>query len=494
MGWGDAFTSAYNAASSAAQSAATQAMSSAQAAADAVARTASAAAQAAARAAEATRNAAVAAAEKTRELAVAGATAARDGAVAAASVVRDGAVAVGKGAMAVGQGAANVAGFGVRAAGEAVGMGADAVTSAVSAPYRAARQVFAPAKPPAQTAVAPCPDSWAAKQARLEQRSQMIKDGRLSPDPADRAAAERLAANNEAVELARLSEDAYAQYPGGDFKYPDGSSPPPTGWQVVPAEELEAKGVSVEAMRDSRAVLYRSEPGWPGGQQTVLAFRGTADLPDGIVDHDQAMSQATQQYDSAMAAGRQVAQAYGPATQVTGHSLGGGKAQAAGAVSGLGGSMFNSAGLNPTTVDGMMPAADQFQQYRTTGDPLTGSQNSPATQTAIAAVAGVIAMPLGAGMKLGDGVQRAMGGQGLSPELADYADKAFMAFPRGVQNLVRDGNVLPPAIGPIHEVPAVGKDGQTISKLNLMGQHSITSAVNGIEQQKTDDITTLSTP
>jgi len=255
---------------------------------------------------------------------------------------------------------------------------------------------------------------------------------------------------------------------------------------------LDSKGVSVDALEKAKAVVYQTPDDWPGGKKTVMAFRGTADMEDGLVDYDQAMSRTTGQYDSSMVAGRQVAKAYGTDTVVTGHSLGGGKAQAAGAVSGMGGTMFNAAGLNPSTVDGMMPDATQYKQYRTTGDPLTGSQNSPATQSAIALVAGAFVMPFGAGMKLGDTAQKALGGQGMSPEMADYADKAFKAFPRGVRNLVRDGNVLPPAVGSVSEVPAVDANGKTVSKLNLQGQHSITSAVNGIEQQKTEDVETLS--
>ena len=75
---------------------------------------------------------------------------------------------------------------------------------------------------------------------------------------------------------------------------------------------------------------------------------------------------------------------YLPDAEVTGHSLGGGKAQAAGVVGGLKGSMFNAAGLHPKSVR-LTPAelerhAGRFQQYRAEGadggDPLTGLQNS----------------------------------------------------------------------------------------------------------------------
>ena len=64
------------------------------------------------------------------------------------------------------------------------------------------------------------------------------------------------------------------------------------------------------------------------------------------MDHDQAMALETEQYKAAAAVGVEVAESFGSEVEVTGHSLGGGKAQAAGTVGGLRGMMFNSAGLN----------------------------------------------------------------------------------------------------------------------------------------------------
>ena len=489
MGWGETFTSAYQAASEVAKAAADKSMSSASAAVEAVARMSAAAARSAIEAATAAKSATAAGAAATRDAVVAGAAAARDAAVAGATAARDAAVAgakaVQQGAAATARGAGNVASFGARAAGEVVIAGANVAASAAAAPYRAAKQLFSPTEAPERTMIEPCPGTWRAKKARLEKRRQLIDEGRRSPDPAERAAAERLAQNNESVELARLSADSYDMSPS-----PLPGHVPPPGWSAVPDAELEALGISPQALADSRAVVYRSAPDWPGGQKTVLAFRGTADLEDGIVDHDQAMALETKQYEAAMLVGRQVGKGLGPNVLVTGHSLGGGKAQAAGAVSGLGGTMFNSAGLNPSTVDGMMPAADQFKQVRTTGDPLTGVQNSAALQTVVAAAAGV-GMAGGAAVKAGDWVGKQMGLAGFGPEAMDYADKATKALPRGIRNLVADGNVLPPAIGPVQTVRALDDDGQPIALTNALGQHSMKNAINGIEEQKMQDLATL---
>jgi hypothetical protein len=472
--WGADLDDVLAEASDAARENAKSMMSSARSAAAAVASAAEAGARKAAAAAEL-------GARKAAEVAEAGARKA----AAAAVAVKDAAVA---GA----QGVGNVASFGARAGAEVAGGVAKTAVDVALAPFRAARALFSPSKPPTATAVEPCPATAAAKIERLERRNQLIAAGKRSGDPAKLKAAERLARNNEAVELARLSSDSYSQYPGPEFKYPTGDQPkPPPGWNVVPASELEAKGVSVKDLEAARAVVYRTPDNWPGGAKTVVSFRGTADLEDGIVDHDQAMSVPTTQYKAAMRVGDSMSQGFGPDVQVTGHSLGGGKAQAAGAAGGLKGTMFNSAGLHPATTGGQMPPAAQFSQFRTTGDPLTGTQNSPATQAAIATVAGGIGMPAGALMKAGNAAAKAAGFGGLSPEMADYADKAFKAFPRGVKNMVQNGEVMPPAIGAIHEVPAVNDKGQEVSKFNLAGQHSITSAVNGIESQKEDDLGTL---
>ena len=479
MSWGDRFSAAYNAATDAAKAAADQAMASVQGAADAVGHAARAAAEAGERAAAVAKDVARQAAAATRDAVTRG--------VAAATT---GAETVGRGALAVGRGAANVGDFSLRAVQDTVSKGGALTSSVATQAYRSAKQAFAPATAPSQTAVEPCPDSWPAKKKRLEQRAALIADGQQSPDPAVRAAAARLSTDNEAVELARLSEDSYTQYPGAPFNYPNGATPPPTGWKIVSKEDLASKGVPVQALEDSRAVIYETEDDWPGGKKTVLSFRGTKDLEDAIVDHDQAMALPTAQYRAAMRAGDQVADALGPDVLVTGHSLGGGKAQAAGAVSGLRGMMFNSAGLNPSTVEGAMPAASQFLQYRSAGDPLTGVQNSPMLQTAVGALAGIVATPLGAGMKAGDALTKLFGGQGLSSEMADYADKALKALPRGIGNLVRDGNILPPAIGAIHEVPAFGADGKPMSLVSP-SQHSITTVVRGIEHEKTDDASTI---
>jgi hypothetical protein len=323
-----------------------------------------------------------------------------------------------------------------------------------------------------------------AKRKRLRERQRLIAKGKASGASAKiRAAADRLKRNNEAVELARLSDDTYAQYGN-----PPVNCPPP-GWKRLTGADL--KGVSPDLLSASQAVIYQTPPDWPGGQKTVLAFRGTEDGQDLAVDHDQALALPTAQYRAAAQLGVEVGESFGPGVEVTGHSLGGGKAQAAGTVGGLKGEMFNSAGLNPATLDGRMPTPDQFVQYRTPYDLLTGAQNSAVAQTVAGVAAGIVVTPFGVGMKLGDAAQKALGFKGLTADQAAWADRLAKLAPRAVRNLWADGAIAPPAIGKIVEVPALYDSGDSVLDLDVLGQHSIKSVVNGIEEQKAEDVATL---
>jgi hypothetical protein len=469
--WGNPFQQAWNAASDAARQAVTNAVASGKNAAAAVADAARSAAQAA-----------------------------KNTAVAAADMAKSAAHTVANAATATAQGVKNVAGFGAQAVGEtAVAAGKGAATLAdkalessptVGPAYKAAKALLAPAKPPRAKVVEPCPASLEAKKERLQQRMNLIKDGSAAgASPEKQAAAARLARNNEAVELARLSEDTYKQY---DPNAPAGHKPP-LGWNKMSDADLAQAGIDKRLLEDSKAVIYQTPEDWPGGQKTVLAFRGTvpSEAEDLKTNMDQALGKETVQYKAATLLGADVSDKFGADTVVTGHSLGGGKAQAAGTAGGMKGMMFNSAGLHPDTVGGTLPASNQFQQFRAPYDPLTGIQNSAALQTGVAGLAGAIGMPLGAGMTAGNFINQRLGLPQLSPDVADFASKGAMAFPRGMGNLVKDGYVIPPARGPVIEVPSLGDDGQPIGKADLGGQHSVHNVINGIEQQKSEDIATL---
>ena len=393
---------------------------------------------------------------------------------------------------------ANVASFGGRAAGELVGDAARGVLHAseqalqrhpIAGPaYKMLKAVLSPVRPPGAAIVTPCMNSLECKRRRLEQRQQLIKQGRVpEASPAQKAAAERLARNNEAVELARLSDDTYAQY---------GQPPvnqPPLGWNRIDNATLEGMGIDKRLLEKSKAVIYQTPADWPGGHKTVLAFRGTvpSDSDDLKTNLDQAMGKETVQYQAATKLGRAIAKHFGTDVTVTGHSLGGGKAQAAGSAGKLKGMMFNAAGLHPDTVSGLMPAASQFLQYRSMDDPLTAVQNSAALQSALAGTAGVIGMPLGTGMALGQFITGQLGLPSLGQDAADLAGKAAASPVLGLGNLVNHGYLLPPAHGQRVEVAALTDAGAALASTDLDGQHSVHGLINGIEQEKSQDIATL---
>jgi type VI secretion system secreted protein VgrG len=456
MSWGSALRYAYDAATDTARAAADLAMSSAKAAAGAGTKAALAVKDAGVAAAKATGNALVTA----------------GGAVKQAAVT-------------VAKGTANVASFGARVVGGAVVQTLNVATAPSRAIFAAAKRQFSPTLPVRQAASEPCPDTEAGKRRRLDERNRLIAVGRQPvASPAKKAAAERLARNNEAVELARLSDDAYAQY--GD---PPKNSPP-VGWTRVSDAELKERGLD-GLVKDSKAAIYKTPPDWPGGSKTVLAFRGTDGKEDILVDHDQAFGVGTAQYKAAAQLGSRVQKEYGSSVLVTGHSLGGGKAQAAGVMGGLKGTTFNSAGLHPDSVGGLEPAADQFVQYRSQNDPLTGLQNSAVGQAEAASTAGPLGFLAGVLMKGVDATGKAVGLGGLSKENADYADKAVKLLPRAIKNVWETGNVTPPANGRIEEVRALTDTGAEVPALDPMGQHSIKNVVNGIEEQKTADVNVL---
>lgn len=398
---------------------------------------------------------------------------------------------------AVAQGTANVGSFGVRAVGEtawaAVRGGAHVIDKSIEASpllgkaYIATKLIASPTKAPRATVVEPCPDTIEGKRKRLEKRNALIALGRgPRGTPEQKAAAERLARNNRAVELARLSEDSYEVF------RPERKQEIPLGWNKLSDAEVLAQGIDPKLLADSKGVIYQTPADWPGGQQTVLAFRGTEPSEDEDLKTNlkQALGEETVQYEAAKKLGAAVAEKFGSSVLVTGHSLGGGKAQAAGASGNLMGIMFNAAGVHPNTVDGALPDASQYTQFRAAGDPLTGIQNSAGLQAGVG-LAGAIAMPIGAAAAAGNYLAKRLGVSWLPPEMADAASKATTTFPSAMGNLFKQGTLLPPAIGRVIVAPSLDDEGKSVPANDLLGQHSVHNLVNGIEREKSEDVATL---
>lgn len=264
---------------------------------------------------------------------------------------------------------------------------------------------------------------------------------------------------------------------------------------------LEHKDVS-----DSKAVVYQLPPDFPFDPKTVVAFRGTsADPEDAITDHDQALGLRTRQYDGAVNLGKQM-RWFGIEAEVTGHSLGGGKAQAAGVAGGYTGQMFNSAGLHPRTVgltpEALPPHADKFLQYRAEGglaqgygDPLTGTQNSLPMQKAVLGIvdgaSGLLGANLWAVKELGLPDPLAKVPQAFQDLARQMTDRVLnVTAQEARRNFALSGGrwYIPPALGEVRGLASRNLDG---SESSIPAQHSIVNLVNGFEHRKAGDINTL---
>jgi hypothetical protein len=393
---------------------------------------------------------------------------------------------------------------GVKGAGMALGAAGSALTplaDKAAQAYQAVKEKFFPKKP----ALIPCmpclaKDTAAARAARIDKRNQLIAKARASNDPAAQAKANQLQQDMAAVEMARLSANTYTQY---DPNASPEDKEPPQPWHAMTDGELQAAGIDPNLVHDSKAVIYTLPPDFPYNPKTVLAFRGTTSEDEDILaDHDQALGMETQQYSAAISLGQEVGDAM-PGAEVTGHSLGGGKAQAAGIAGGLQGMMFNSAGLNPQTVgmtpDDLAQHQDQFVQYRASGgimqgggDPLTGVQNSPLAQDAAYGTARVAQGALNA-----DAWARQVLGQ---PPLTAGAPQVVKDLASRVQNVTTEQAAknyalskgkwyIPPAVGEVRGVTSKTDDG---SNAGILGaQHSITNMVDGFEMRKYSNISDL---
>jgi hypothetical protein len=435
------------------------------------------------------------AASSAKDKVVSLAQSAAEATVSAGKKVAAGALVGTEGVAAVAVGATGYAGY------QAVVKPALGVAGAVQNAAAAVKNRFSPQQP----ALVPCVQCEARmdakkRAARIEKRNALIAQSQASPDPAVRAAGTELKSDMHAVELASLSQDTYNQYGPEDEK-----KPPPSPWQAMTKDELVAARIDSKDLETARAVVYKCPDDFPFDPKTVVAFQGTTADPDDILaDHDQALGLKTSQYEAAKKLGMQMEN--NPAfegAEVTGHSLGGGKAQAAGILAGLKGQMFNSAGLNPKTLglpaDGLGQYTSDFNQYRSDagftkgfGDPLTGTQNSLGFQKVVLGVVKGASGLVGANQWAGDqlGVSDAVAAkvpqigkdliQRLTGVTAQEAQKNF-DFSGGKW-------YIPPAIGDVRNVPSLNADGTPTS---LAAQHSIVNLHQGIESRKAADIQTM---
>ncbi|MFK8014308.1 MAG: hypothetical protein AB8G17_02550 [Gammaproteobacteria bacterium] len=229
----------------------------------------------------------------------------------------------------------------------------------------------------------------AATQAELAQQQTRIENLRAVGTPEATALADELEARYHGEEVAKLAADVY-HWVG------EGVSPSaPVGWTRVSEDPaaLARYGLTqanlAPANSGFRAELYVPDPAIHGADaQPVLAFKGTtaSSAEDWSNNFGQGTGNRTDYYDRAMALAVKVDRATDGNFEVTGHSLGGGMASAASAVTGATGTTYNSAGLHPNTANEFIarsgmgtPVSDTSQNvtvYQVEGEILTTLQSS----------------------------------------------------------------------------------------------------------------------
>jgi hypothetical protein len=276
-------------------------------------------------------------------------------------------------------------------------------------------------------------------------------------DPVAAGRLGRLVEGYEAREAALLARDVYDAG--------EGIGAPPPGWQRASAtpEILGQYGLNPRLLTGGDALGYRAELYLPSealraeGAKPVLAFRGTATGQDWEHNFRQGNGLKSEYYTRAMEAALRVSDVVGAdGFEVAGHSLGGGLASAAAAVTGAKGTTFNAAGLHSATVDRFLndfnrPPSDQAPNvtaWRVEGEVLTAAQETllPAVRGniiagaavasgAVVAADGALEVVEGAGEAISDGATW-IGGTAPARWLGDRAQD--LAETR-VGRVARDG-------------------------------------------------------
>jgi Ca2+-binding RTX toxin-like protein len=164
------------------------------------------------------------------------------------------------------------------------------------------------------------------------------------------------------------------------------------GWQRLSAQEISDDSIN-PALLNNQRTGFSASVYTDGGGNYVVAFRGTENTRDWIygnwgqanVGTKDNITGAETQYSQAVELAKSVVDKYGENVVFTGHSLGGGLAQAAGLATGMEAVGFNSAGISRATLadlginaNSVDAIADLYhiRNYRIDGDILTKTQET----------------------------------------------------------------------------------------------------------------------
>ncbi len=211
------------------------------------------------------------------------------------------------------------------------------------------------------------------KAQRWQTRKALIAVGNAAMSGRVRAAAERLARNNVAVEKARLSDHVY-----------EPSRPVPEGWanrsgdtEFLDQYGLKPKDLKIKGSNFGAQVYEPDAAVFGNDMKPTLAFKGTemTNLADWSNNVNQSVNIESEYYARAVRSGTKLTEITEP-IDITGHSLGGGLCSAASVASGKDCWSFNAAGLHPKTVEhyGGQVTPSNINAYHVNSDILTVAQ------------------------------------------------------------------------------------------------------------------------
>lgn len=311
----------------------------------------------------------------------------------------------------------------------------------------------------APTTFFPGLDDVEQRKNRYQQRIRLA-DAAVSR-PELQKAASRLKLNNDNI----LRAEA-AQYVYGVDEHMRGAlealPSAPTGLELITPSSIEGleNAVFMDKKSGFGAALFKSAV----NGETMLTYRGTNNAVTGkqdwITNLNQGLGKETEQYNQAMDLAKMVKRALSSPPTIVGHSLGGGLAASAVAVTGLKGYTFNAAGLHAKTAARVGGAAiDRIAPLMTT-QAVDGEILTMAQSWGKPALAGLFS---GAGALASGGVGAAVGavaGVGLS-----FSDS------------------LPKAPGKMLPLSGTG--------WSPVARHGMDQVIAGIESQKKEDIGTI---
>ncbi len=240
------------------------------------------------------------------------------------------------------------------------------------------------------------------KKQEIVQQNILLERAMATGDVHVLAQAKQLKADYHARDMAALSDDVYE---AADGKHAKVQTEPPVGYIRASAnpEALRAAGVNwtdkevAEFLHPTksgfRAEIYLPDPTILGKDaKPVLCFKGTDSdkNEDWLNNARQGAGMQSDYYDRAMTVAKALSGVKGQeGFEITGHSLGGGLASAAAAVTGAHATTFNSAGLHPDTAPRFIQGGPLFDTgktvvaYQVQGEVLTSTQQGVANMSVL---------------------------------------------------------------------------------------------------------------